>query len=179
MGDGGNRPALCPTCSKQYILWKNHRPAPADHQVWGGRRWEGQVCPALREGYLVTTSVWLALERDAPPGPCNWCPRSTHRAAWGFFLPAGRGLSSSFLLDCPAPCGQPGRKPSGREVIHTDQRLEPDWGVRGCLSSVRRGAPVAAGSTLQPRTCACDGRGQKGPCRCDQGKVFRCGRVLP
>ena len=116
MEDRGNRPALCPTCSKQCILWKDHRPAPADHQVWSGRRWEGQVCPTLCEGYLVATSVWPALESDAPPGPCNWCPCSTHRAVWVFSLPAGWGLTSSFFLDCPAQCGQPGRKPSGREV---------------------------------------------------------------
>lgn len=178
MGDGGNHPALCPTCSKQCILWKDHRPGPDDHQVWGGRRWEEQMCPALREGSRVAASLWPVLESDAPPGPCNWCPPSTYQGCAGFLPTCRLGAYSTpcFLLDCPAPCGQPCPKPSGREAIHTDQRLEPDRGWGGVSAPLPRGAPLAAGQWPQryphfsPEPVRVTAEGGRDPARVTKGR---------
>lgn len=108
-------------------------------------------------------------------------PTGPHR--FSSYLQAGGLLPASSWTAQPCAVSHAPNLQVGRRYIQTR-----DWsqtGGGGCLSPAAQGrscdcwimAPKIP--TLQPRTCVCDSRGQKGPCTCDQGKVLRCRRVLP
>ena len=133
------------------------------------------------------------------PPPCGLCwrvmPHQVHVTGallpptglcrFSSYLQAG-GLLYSLLppgLPSPVWSAMPQTFRTGGNTYRPKTGARP--GVGACLSPAAQGRSCGCWimapkiPTLQPRTCACDGRGRKGPCTCDQGKVLRCGRVLP